>query len=59
MPEVTLVLGLLVAVTGATGRASVGGLRDRGVINDEVLHRIQRELDLEEVRLLRAETAEA
>lgn len=27
-------------------------LRDRGVINDEVLHRIQRELDLEEVRLL-------
>jgi Na+/H+ antiporter len=26
-------------------------LRDRGVINDEVLHRIQRELDLEEVRL--------
>ena len=26
-------------------------LRDRGVINDEVLHRIQRELDLEEVQL--------
>lgn len=32
-------------------RQQVVALRDRGVINDEVLHRIQRELDLEEVRL--------
>jgi len=34
-------------------RRLVIALRDRGVINDEVLHRIQRELDLEEVRLPR------
>ena len=32
-------------------RGKVIDLRDRGFINDEVLHRIQRELDLEEVYL--------
>lgn len=32
-------------------REAVVGLRDRGEINDEVLHRIERELDLEEQRL--------
>ena len=26
-------------------------LRDRGIINDEVLHRVERDLDLEEVAL--------
>ena len=30
---------------------TVVDLRDRGVINDEVLHRLQREIDLEEVQL--------
>jgi CPA1 family monovalent cation:H+ antiporter len=39
-------------------RHLVVSLRDRGVINDEVLHRIQRELDLEEVRVPRAESDE-
>ena len=34
-------------------RQLVVTLRDRGVINDEVLYRIQRELDLEDVRLPR------
>jgi CPA1 family monovalent cation:H+ antiporter len=32
-------------------RDAVIGLRDRGEINDEVLHRIERDLDLEELRL--------
>jgi hypothetical protein len=32
-------------------REVVIGLRNRGVVNDEVLHRIERELDLEEQRL--------
>ncbi|MFL5705447.1 MAG: hypothetical protein ACJ8AG_21825 [Ktedonobacteraceae bacterium] len=32
-------------------REVVIGLRNRGEINDEVLHRIERELDLEEQRL--------
>jgi monovalent cation/hydrogen antiporter len=32
-------------------REAVIGLRNRGEINDEVLHRIERELDLEEQRL--------
>lgn len=35
----------------AAERQTVVGLRDRGVIDDEVLHRIQRELDLEEIQL--------
>ena len=39
-------------------RELVVSLRDRGVINDEVLHRIQRELDLEEVQLPREESDE-
>lgn len=34
-----------------TERRTVVGLRDRGIIDDEVLHRIQRELDLEEIQL--------
>jgi len=42
--------------TLSTERQLVITLRDRGVINDEVLHRIQRELDLEEVRLPREES---
>lgn len=33
-------------------RQTVIGLRDLGVINDAILHRIQRDLDLEEVRLI-------
>jgi monovalent cation/hydrogen antiporter len=32
-------------------RSAVIGLRNRGEINDEVLRRIERELDLEEQRL--------
>ena len=32
-------------------RARVIALRDRGVIGDEALHRIERDLDLEEARL--------
>ena len=32
-------------------RSAVIGLRNQGEINDEVLHRIERELDLEEQRL--------
>ncbi|HEX6557029.1 MAG TPA: Na+/H+ antiporter [Ktedonobacteraceae bacterium] len=32
-------------------RSAVIGLRNRGEINDEILHRIERELDLEEQRL--------
>lgn len=35
----------------AAERHTVVGLRDRGVIDDEVMHRLQRELDLEEIRL--------
>ncbi len=33
-------------------RSAVIGLRNQGEINDEVLHRIERELDLEEQRLV-------
>jgi len=32
-------------------REAVIGLRDRGVINDEVLRRVERDLDLEELRM--------
>ena len=32
-------------------RAAVIELRDRGEINDEVLRRVERELDLEELRM--------
>jgi monovalent cation/hydrogen antiporter len=32
-------------------RDAVIGLRDRGAINDDVLHRIERDLDLDELRL--------
>ena len=32
-------------------RAAIVGLRDRGVINDDALHAMQRGIDLEEVRL--------
>jgi len=39
-------------------RQLVVTLRDRGTINDEILHRIQRELDLEEVRLPSDESEE-
>jgi CPA1 family monovalent cation:H+ antiporter len=35
----------------AAERHTVVGLRDRGVIDDEVMHRLQRELDLEEIQL--------
>jgi CPA1 family monovalent cation:H+ antiporter len=35
----------------AAERQTVIGLRDRGIINEDVLHRIQREFDLEEVQL--------
>lgn len=35
----------------AAEREAVIGLRDRGAINDEILRRIERELDLEELRL--------
>jgi CPA1 family monovalent cation:H+ antiporter len=35
----------------AAERTAVVTLRDRGVINDEVLHRVERDLDLEAVRL--------
>jgi NhaP-type Na+/H+ or K+/H+ antiporter len=41
---------ILSAVIGAE-RESVIGLRDRAVISDEILRRIERELDLEELRL--------
>jgi monovalent cation/hydrogen antiporter len=48
----------------AVERSTLVGLRDAGVIGDEVLHRIERDLDLEEIRLaqegaLRAVTASA
>jgi CPA1 family monovalent cation:H+ antiporter len=35
----------------ATERRTTIRLRNQGIINDEVLHRIERELDLEEARL--------
>ena len=40
----------------STERQLVITLRDRGVINDEVLQRILRELDLEEVQLPREQS---
>ncbi len=37
----------------AAQRGALVDLRNRGVINDEVMHRVERDLDLEESRLER------
>jgi hypothetical protein len=67
VPQIEIILGLLLAVAALVtlarrlalpypvllvlGRQAVVTLRDDGVISDEVLRRIQRDLDLEEVQL--------
>src|SRR5262249_4915862 len=50
-PEVAEAFRRLRQETLSAERVAIIGLRDTGVISDEVLHRLEHELDVEELRL--------